>query len=105
MAPASSLANRFPDDLATTFRTHGVLESFIENELLAMDDVAVSKTSNRRIVGILNELATMAARMRANHPDLTPLRLAVELAQVPLGLSGGDYRVPEEALRTLVSAR
>lgn len=105
LAPASSLANRFPDDLATTLRTYGVLESFIENELLAMDDVAVSKTSNRRLVGILNELAIMAARMRANHPDLNPLRLALELAQVPLGLSGGEYRVPEEALRTLVSAR
>jgi len=105
LAPASSLANRFPDDLATTLRAHGVRESFIEDELLAMDDVAVSKTSNRRVVGILNELAIMATRMRAYHPDLTPIRLAMELAQVPLGLSGRDYRVPEEALRTLVSAR
>jgi hypothetical protein len=105
LAPASSLANRFPDDLATTLRANGVRESFIEDELLAMDDVAVSKTSNRRVVGILNELAIMATRMRAYHPDLTPIRLAIELAQVPLGLSGRDYRVPEEALRTLVSAR
>jgi len=104
LAPASSLAHRFPDDLAITLRIHGVKESFIEDELLAMDDVAVSKTSNRRIVGILNELANVATRMRAYHPNLTPLRLAVELAQVPLGLSGGDYRIPEEALRTLVSA-
>jgi hypothetical protein len=103
LAPASSLANRFPDDLATTLRAHGVHESFIMNELLAMDDVAVSKTSNRRIVGILNELATMATRIHASHPELTPLELAIELAHVPLGLSGGDYRFPEEALRTLVS--
>jgi len=103
LAPASSLANRFPDDLATTLRAHGVPESFIENELLAMDDVAVSKTSNRRVVGIMNELATMATRMRTFHPDLTPLQLAMELARVPLGLSGGDYRFPEDALRNLVS--
>jgi hypothetical protein len=104
LAPASSLANRFPDDLVTTLRAHGVPESFIEAELLAMDDVAVAKTSNRRVVGIMNELATTATRIRAYHPDVTPLRLALELAQVPLGLSGGDYRVPEDALRTLVSA-
>lgn len=104
LAPASSLANRFPDDLATTLRSHGVPESFIEDELLAMDDVAVSKTSNRRVVGIMNELATIATRMRALHPDLTPLQLAVELARVPLGIDGGHYRVPEEALRFLVSA-
>jgi hypothetical protein len=54
LAPASSLANRFPDDLAITLRTHGVSESFIEEELLAMDDVVVSRTNNRRVVGILN---------------------------------------------------
>jgi hypothetical protein len=104
LAPATSLANRFPNDLASTLHSHGVQESFIEGELLAMDDVAVSKTSNRRIVGILNELATTATRIRAYHPKMTPLDLAIELAQVPLGLSGGDYRVPEEALRSLVSA-
>ena len=103
LAPASSLANRFPDDLATTLRIHGVRESFIEDELLAMDDVAVSKTSNRRVVGILNELAIMATRMRAYYPELTPLRLAMELARVPLGISGRDYRVPEETLHNLVS--
>lgn len=103
LAPASSLANRFPDDLATALRAHGVQESFIEHELLAMDDVAVSRTNSRRIVGIMNELATVATRIHSYHPDLTPLHLAMELAQFPMGLSGGDYRVPEEALRVLVS--
>jgi len=103
LAPASSLANRFPDDLAMTLRTHGVPESFIEEELLAMDDVVVTRTNNRRVVGIMNELATMATRMRAHHPELTPLSLAMESAGVPLGISGGDYRVPEEALRNRVS--
>jgi hypothetical protein len=103
LAPASSLANRFPDELASTLRAHGVRESFIENELLAMDDASVSRTNNRRIVGIMNELATVATRIHAYHPDLTPLRLAMELAQSPMGLSGGDCRVPEESLRVLVS--
>jgi len=105
LAPASSLANRFPDDLAMTLRIHGVPESFIGEELLAMDDVAVSRTNNRRVVGILNELATMASRIHATHPELTPSHLAFELARVPCGHSGGDYRVPEEALRNRVSTR
>jgi len=104
LAPASSLANRSPDDLAATLRTHAVRESFIEDELLAKDVVAVSKTNNRRVVGILNELAIMATRMPAHHPDSTPLDLAMELAHVPLGLSGGNHRVPQEALRILASA-
>ncbi len=105
LAPATSLANRFPDDLAMTLRAHGVPESFIEEELFAMDDAVVSRTNNRRVVGIMNELATMATRIRAYDPELTPLRLALELARVPCGLSGGDYRVPEEALRSRVSTR
>ena len=73
LAPASSLANRFPDDLAMTLRTHGVPESFIEEELLAMEDVVVARTNNRRVVGILNELATMATRIRASSPGINPI--------------------------------
>lgn len=103
LVPASSLINRFPDDLALTLRAHGVHEGFIKDELLAMDDAAVSKTNNCRVVGILNEQASMATRMRAHHPDLTPLHLAFESAQVPLGLTGADYRVPGDALRTLIA--
>lgn len=103
LAPASSLTIRFPDELAMTPRAHGVHEGFVNGELLTMDDAAVSTTNNRRVVGILNELASMATRMRAHHPGLTPLHLAIELAQVPLGLSGADYRVPEDALRTLIA--
>jgi hypothetical protein len=103
LAPASSLDVRFPDVLAATLRAHGVPESFIHDELLAMDDVAVSKTNSRRLVGILNELATMATHAHAYHPELTSMQLALELAQVPMGLSGGDYRFPVDALGTLVS--
>ena len=103
LAPASTLANRFPDELAATLRAHGVPESFIEDELLAMDDVSVARTNSRRIVGIRNELATVATRVHAYHPDLTLQHLALELAQIPSGLSGENCRVPEEALRVLVS--
>ncbi len=103
LAPASSLTNRFPDDLAMTLRTHGVPESFVKEELLAMDYAVVTRTNNRRVVGIMNGLAIMATRVRAYHPELTPRSLAVELASVPLGISGGDYRVPEEALRNRIA--
>lgn len=103
LSPANSLANRFPDELATTLRAHRVPESFIQDELLEMDDVSVSRTNSRRLVGILNELATVARRMRDHRPGVTPIQLAMELAQVPVGLSGGDWHVPEESLRTLVA--
>ena len=104
LAPASSLADRFPDELATTLRALRVPEPFIQSELLAMNDVSVSKTNSRRLVGILNELSTMAKRIRDFHPELTPIQITMELARVPLGLSGGDWRIPEDSLRDLTRA-
>ena len=96
LAPATSLTKRFPDDLALTLRTHGVPESFIDKELLAMDDAVITRTSDRRVVGIINELGTVATRIRAYHPELTPLSLAMELARIPLSISGGEFRLPEK---------
>lgn len=47
LAPASSLAKRFPNELATTLRAHDVPEPFIHNELLAMNDVPGLPSTSR----------------------------------------------------------
>jgi hypothetical protein len=104
LSPASRLAMRFPDDLAETLRAHGVSESFIECELTAMDDVVVSKTDNRQIVGVLNEFAVMANRMRERDSDLSPIRLAMQLAEVPVGIYRSEHRFPDLALHALVES-
>jgi hypothetical protein len=104
LAPASELAMRFPDDLAETLRAHGVSEAFIEIELAAMDDFVVSKTDSRQVVGVLNEFAVMANRMRELHSDLSPLRLAMQLAEVPVGIHRSGHRFPGVALHALVES-
>lgn len=104
LAPAFRLAVRFPDDLAGTLRAHGVSESFIADEIGAMDDVVVSKTDSRQIVGVMNEFASTANRMRELHPELDSLHLAMRLAEVPVGIFRTDYRVPEVALRELIES-
>ena len=104
LAPAFRLAMRFPDDLAETLRAHGVSEAFIADELAAMDDVAVSKTDSRQVVGVLNEFAFVANRMRELHPEWDPLHLAMRLAEVPVGIFRTGYRFPEVALREVVEA-
>jgi hypothetical protein len=104
LAPASRLATRFPDDLAETLRAHGVSERFIEYELAAMDDFVVSKTDSRQVVGVLNEFAVMATRMRELHSDLSPLRLAMQLAEVPVGIYRSEHRFPGVALHALVES-
>jgi hypothetical protein len=105
LAPASTLAMRFPDELATTLRAHGVPESFIADELAAMDDVVVSKTNNRQVLGVLNEFAFVANRIRRLHPEVTSLQLALNLAKTPVGIHGKTYRFPDIALRELVASR
>jgi hypothetical protein len=104
LAPATRLAVRFPDDLARTLRSHGVPESFIENELAAMDEVVLSKTDSRQVVGVMNEFASMANRMRHFHPEWDTLHIAMRLAEVPVGIFGAHHRFPEDALRELVNA-
>ena len=79
-------------------------ESFIENELAAMDDVVVSKTDSRQVVGVLNEFASMANRMRDLHPERDTQQIAMRLAEVPVGIFGKRNKFPEVALRELVDA-
>lgn len=102
LAPAFRLSVRFPDDLAGTLRSHDVPESFIEDELAAMDDVVVSKTDSRQVVGVMNEFASMANRMRDLHPEWDTLQIALALSEVPLGIHGKEYRFPSVALADLV---
>jgi hypothetical protein len=103
LAPASRLAVRFPDELALTLRAHGVPDAFIERELLEMDDVIVTKTDSRQVVGVMNEFARMAARVHELHADVSALQIAVELAGVPVGISGAAHLFPVDALHNLVS--
>ena len=93
---------RFPDDLALTLQAHGVPEAFIRNEFVEMDDVIVSKTNSRQVVGVLNEFASMANRMRGLHPEVSALRLSLKLAEVPVGIRQKRYLIPEVELRKLV---
>jgi hypothetical protein len=93
---------RFPDDLALTLQAHRVPESFIRNELIEMDDVIVSKTDSRQVVGVLNEFASMANRMRGLHPEVSALQLSLKLAEVPVGIHQKRYLIPEVELRKLV---
>ena len=103
LSPASNLAMRFPDDLALTLQAHGVPEAFIRNEFVEMDDVIVSKTNSRQVVGVLNEFASMANRMRGLHPEVSALRLSLKLAEVPVGIRQKRYLIPEVELRKIIS--
>lgn len=102
LAPAATLLSRFPEVLATTLEAHRISRSFIDSEIIAMQSVGLSKTQSRQLVGVLNELAFHAGVHRNHQQVNDELEIALELAQVPIGIMRKSYRFPDQALMALV---
>lgn len=102
LAPGATLLSRFPEVLASTLEAHGVCRPFIDAEISAMNSVGVSKTQSRQLVGVLNELAFHADVHRNHQQGNDELEIALELAQVPIGIMRKSYRFPDQALMALV---
>jgi hypothetical protein len=100
LAPAATLPERFGPALAHLLRQHGIDQDFIEHEVAEMSEVAVVKTSNRSVVGTMNEFCFEATvhRERSGAADL--LRLAMQLAQTPCSAIG--YSTPARLLQEVV---
>lgn len=103
LAPAGSLPDRVGQEIARVLTRHGIDRDFVEWETVAMADVEVAKTTNRRVVGTMNEFV-FEARVYREYADVyDPLALAVRLAQTPCGAIG--YNTPADLLREIVAQR
>lgn len=60
LAPAASLARRFPLELAKVLAAHGIDAAFIEREVAAMAEAHFAKTASRSMLGMMNEYAFCA---------------------------------------------
>lgn len=101
LAPATTLPERVGQELAAVLTRHGVDHAFIEREVAAMAEVDVAKTSNRSVVGTMNELA-FEAKVYREHGDATDLlALALRLAQTPCGAI--RYNSPARLLQEIVA--
>ena len=85
LAPASSMATRLPDALGEVLEAINVDPSFMEAERVAMEDVAYAKTTNRQVVGVMNDFILSAPYYReaAEAGDL--LSISLKLATTPIG--------------------
>ena len=83
LAPASTLAARFPDELAALFDRHGASRAFIEREVAQMSDVALAKTANRSIVGTMNEFSFLAEGYREYLETSDLITLSMRLSETP----------------------
>ena len=83
LAPATTVADRLPDALAYVLRGIGIDEATIADELAAMNDVAVAKTANRSVLGVINEFTFMAEHAIGRGHSRDNLDLALWLANTP----------------------
>ena len=106
LAPAATLATRFPGHLAKLLEAHGVAADFIAREISRMGEMRYAKTANRSVVGMLNEFSRCidfnAEARRYGPDDDILLALSLELARVPCGPLYAGPVCPDRALRELV---
>lgn len=102
LAPASTLAARFPQELASVLRRHGASQPFIASEMTAMGQASVAKTANRSVVGTMNEFAFLAETYREDGETWDLPALSMRLANTPCGAIKHKY--PARLLKELADA-
>ena len=101
LAPASTLATRFPVELAAVLAVHGASQAVIESEVDAMVDIAMTKTANRSVVGTMNEYSFMAEGYREYLETSDLVTLSIRLADTPC--SPIKYNSPARLLQEVLS--
>ena len=102
LAPAATLLDRFPHQLATVLDAHGTSETVITQEVEQMSEHRVAKTANRSVVGVMNEFSYLANvhRSGASTPDL--FDLSMRLATTPCGPLYSRHGSPDRELKALL---
>jgi hypothetical protein len=103
LVPAATLAERFPAALSDVLAAHGATADFITAERAEMGQVRLAKTSNRSVVGIMNEFTFLAEA----HTDLSTrqdlLKLSIRLAGTPCGPFYKRHVSPDRELAALLT--
>jgi hypothetical protein len=81
--PAASVLDRFGPGLESLLRAHGLAAPFITAELSEVRKCRLTKTSNRSVLGIMNEFAYLADVVRHSTDAVDLQALSVELAETP----------------------
>jgi hypothetical protein len=103
LAPAATLAARFPKYLAQVLMGHDVDPDFIAQELAAMLEVAIAKTANRSVLGTMNDF-TWLAEARGDYGVDELYHLSMRLAGTPIG-GQMKYETPARMLEAAIERR
>jgi hypothetical protein len=103
LAPASGLADRFRGHLAAVLSAHFVPQSLIESELLQMNDVQYAKTTNRSLVGMLNQFTYLAEGYHGHLDNNDLMAISMRLSETPCSPLYKSAVSPDRELRLLVN--
>lgn len=104
LAPAKSVAERFPAHLEAVLNALGTDPRFVAAEVAATVDARWAKTANRSLVGIMNEFTFLAEVDQAHEDARDPVSLAVWLAGTPCSPLHKSHSFPDKELAALVAA-
>lgn len=101
LAPATELAQRFPEHLSSVLLAHGAPHGLIEHELTAMHNFQYDKTASRSVAGMLNQFSYLAEGYRDY--QITDLRwLSLKLSETPCSPLYKSSISPDRELRRLI---
>jgi hypothetical protein len=104
LAPAATLLRRFPDQLSAVLAAHQIPEAVASPEVSATRYAWLSTTSNRSVIGSMNEFAFLAEANRHAEGSVTDLvDLSVKLTRTPCGPLYNSHVSPDRELRALLA--
>jgi hypothetical protein len=103
LAPASSLALRFPESLFGVLRELEVDPSFFDLERAEMASWRFSKTASRRVLGVMNEFVAVARRFPRPETERDLRSMSLQLAEIPVGPLRARSGYPSVATEQLIT--
>jgi len=101
LSPATNLATRFPNHLASILAAHGMPRPFIDHELLHMNEAQYAKTSSRSVVAIMNQFSYLAEYDREHLETNDLLALSIRLSETPCSPLYKGAGSPDRELKAL----
>lgn len=104
LAPAATLAERFPVQLEAVLNALGTDPRFVAAERAEMGGSRWAKTANRSVVGIMNEFSFLTEADRAHERSTDLVKMAMRLAGTPCSPLYKRHTFPDRELAALVTA-
>ncbi len=104
-APSATLLERFVPALATLLLAHGSSPALVGAEAKEMTEWRLTKTTNRSVIGIMNEFTSLARAYAADGAALDLFELSLRLSKTPCGPLYKRNVSPDRELAAFLSGR